>query len=52
MVRNIPPKPFAYAEARAQVLSDFRNDKIKRTTTQYQGFLRERANVLIASDLR
>lgn len=52
MVRNIPPKPFAFAEARAQVLSDFRNDKIKRTTAQYQSFLRERANILIADDQR
>jgi parvulin-like peptidyl-prolyl isomerase len=52
MVRNSPPKPFAFAEARAQVLSDFRNDKIKRTTAQYQGFLHERANVLIADDQR
>jgi parvulin-like peptidyl-prolyl isomerase len=52
MVRNAPPKPFAFAEARAQVLADFRNDKIKRTTAQYQGFLRQRANVLIAGDLR
>jgi parvulin-like peptidyl-prolyl isomerase len=52
MVRNVPPKPFAFAEARGQVLSDFRNDKIKRTTAQYQGFLRERANVLVADDQR
>ena len=52
MIRNTPPKPFAFEEARAQVLSDFRNDKVTRTTTQYQGFLRERANVLIAGDLR
>jgi parvulin-like peptidyl-prolyl isomerase len=52
MVRNTPSQPFAFDEARAQVLSDFRNDKVKRTTAQYQGFLRERANVLIAGDLR
>jgi PPIC-type PPIASE domain len=52
MIRNTPPQPFAFAEARAQVLADFRSDKVKRTTTQYQGFLRERANVLIAGDLR
>ena len=52
MVRNTPPTPVAFEEVRAQVLSDFRNDKVKRTTTQYQGFLRQRANVLIAGDLR
>jgi parvulin-like peptidyl-prolyl isomerase len=52
MVHNIQPKPFVFAQARAQVLSDFRNDKIKRTTALYQGFLRERANVLIADDQR
>jgi parvulin-like peptidyl-prolyl isomerase len=52
MIRNTPPQPFAFDEARAQVLSDFRNDKVKRTTAQYQGFLRQRANVLIAGDLR
>ncbi|HXA40555.1 MAG TPA: peptidyl-prolyl cis-trans isomerase [Phenylobacterium sp.] len=52
MARNAPPQPFAFAEARAQVLSDYRNDKVKRTTAQYQGFLRQRANVLVAGDLR
>lgn len=52
MSRNTPPKPFAFEEARAQVLSDFRNDKVKRTTAQYQGFLRQRANIVVAGDLR
>jgi parvulin-like peptidyl-prolyl isomerase len=52
MIRNAPPQPFGFEEARAQVLSDFRNDKVKRTTAQYQGFLRQRANILIAGDLR
>jgi hypothetical protein len=52
MIRNTPPQPFAFEEARGQVLSDLRNDKVKRTTAQYQGFLRQRANVLIAGDLR
>jgi parvulin-like peptidyl-prolyl isomerase len=52
MAHNAPPQPFAFAEARAQVLADYRNDKVKRTTVQYQGFLRQRANVLVADDLR
>jgi hypothetical protein len=52
MVHNAPPQPFAFADARAQVLADFRNDKVKRTTAQYQGFLGQRANVLVADDLR
>jgi parvulin-like peptidyl-prolyl isomerase len=52
MVRNTPPAPFVFADARAQVLSDYRNDEVKRTTAQYEGFLRQRANVLIAGDLR
>jgi parvulin-like peptidyl-prolyl isomerase len=52
MRMNTPPKPFAFEEARAQILNDYRNDRVRRVTAQYQAFLRKRANVLIAKDLR
>ncbi len=52
MRANTPPKPFAFDEAKTQILNDYRNDQVRRVSTQYQDFLRRRANVLIAPDLR
>jgi parvulin-like peptidyl-prolyl isomerase len=52
MVRKTPPQPIPFEEARPQVLNDYRADQVRRMTMQYQGFLRKRANVLIAEDLR
>lgn len=52
MIRNAPPRPVRFEEARAQVLNDYRTERVRRATGQYQGFLRKRANVLIAKDLR
>jgi parvulin-like peptidyl-prolyl isomerase len=52
MVRNRKPVPFEFETARIQVLSDFRNDAIVRLRTQDEAFLRKRANILIADDLR
>ena len=39
-------------EAKAQVLNDYRNDQVTRVAARYQDFLRRRANVLVAEDLR
>jgi hypothetical protein len=52
MQANTPPKPFVFEEAKTQVLNDYRNDQVKRVSARYQDFLRRRANVLIAKDLR
>ena len=52
MSRNIAPLPIDFAAAREQVLSDYRNDAIKRVTSDDEVFLRKRANVLVARDLR
>ena len=52
MVKNKRPVPFDYATARDQVLTDFRNDAIRHLRTGDEAFLRKRANVLIADDVR
>ena len=52
MLKNKKPVPFEYAAARDQVLTDFRNEAIGHLRTGDEGFLRKRANVLIADDVR
>ena len=52
MVRNKKPVRFDFAAARDQVLTDYRNDAIAHLRTGDEAFLRKRANVLIADDLR
>jgi hypothetical protein len=52
MERNKRPVPFDFAAARAQVLSDYRSQSIERSKASGESFLRKRANVLIADDLR
>ncbi len=52
MVKNRMPVPFDFAAARDQVLSDFRNDAINHLRTGDEAFLRKRANILIADDVR
>jgi hypothetical protein len=52
MLKNKRPVPFDYAAARDQVLTDFRNDAIGHLRTGDEAFLRKRANVLVADDLR
>jgi len=52
MVKNKKPVPFDFAAARDRVLTDYRNDAIGHLRTGDEAFLRKRANVLIASDLR
>ena len=52
MLKNKKPVPFEYAAARDQALTDFRNEAIGHLRTGDEGFLRKRANVLIADDVR
>ncbi|HEY2783163.1 MAG TPA: peptidylprolyl isomerase [Steroidobacteraceae bacterium] len=52
MEKNKRPVPFEFAAARAQVLSDYRNQAIERSKASGESFLRKRAAVLIADDLR
>jgi hypothetical protein len=52
MIKNIKPLPFDFTTARDQVLTDYRNDAIGRLRTGDEAFLRKRANVLIADDVR
>jgi hypothetical protein len=52
MEENRHPVPFGFAAARAQVLSDYRNQAVDKLKLSGESFLRKRANVLIADDLR
>ncbi len=52
MFRNKKPAAFDFPAARDQVLTDYRNDAIGRLRTGDEAFLRKRANVLIADDVR
>lgn len=52
MFKNIRPVAFDFAAARDQVLTDYRNDAISHLRSGDEAFLRKRANVLIADDLR
>jgi len=52
MIKNTRPQPFDFAAARDQVLTDYRNDAISRLRTGDEAFLRKRANIVIADDLR
>jgi SurA N-terminal domain len=52
MEANKHPIPFAFTAARAQVLSDYRNEAIDKLKSSGEAFLRKRANVAIADDLR
>ena len=52
MVKNKRPVPFDFAAARDRVLNDYRNDAIGHLRTGDEAFLRKRANVLIADDVR
>jgi hypothetical protein len=52
MEHNKHPVPFDFAAARAQVLSDYRNQAVDKLKLSGESFLRRRANVLIADDLR
>ena len=52
MEQNRQPVPFGFAAARAQVLSDYRSQAVDKLKVSGESFLRKRANVLIADDLR
>jgi parvulin-like peptidyl-prolyl isomerase len=52
MEQNKRPVPFDFAAARTQVLSDYRNQAVDKLKLSGEAFLRKRANVLIAEDLR
>jgi PPIC-type PPIASE domain len=52
MFKNKPPVAFDFAAARDQVLTDYRNDAIGHLRTGDEAFLRKRANILIADDIR
>lgn len=52
MFKNQKPVPFDFAAARDQVLTDYRSDAIGHLRTGDEAFLRKRANVLIADDVR
>jgi hypothetical protein len=52
MEANKHPIPFGFTAARAQVLSDYRNEAIDKSKSSGEAFLRRRANVAIADDLR
>jgi hypothetical protein len=52
MRRNVKPALLDFPAARDKVLSDYRNERIRRLTTGDEAFLRKRANILIADDLR
>jgi hypothetical protein len=52
MQQNKRPVPFDFAAARPQVLSDYRNQAVDKLKLSGESFLRKRANVLIADDMR
>jgi hypothetical protein len=52
MQKNVKPVLLDFAAARDKVLSDYRNERIRHLTTADEAFLRKRANILIADDLR
>ena len=52
MQKNKRPVPFDFAAARGQVLTDYRNQSIERVKASGESFLRKRANILVAEDLR
>ena len=52
MQANKHPAPFGFEAARAQVLSDCRSQAIDRLKSSGEAFLRKRANLAIADDLR
>ncbi len=52
MIKNKKPVPFDFVAARDRVLTDYRNDAIGHLRTGDEAFLRKRANILIAEDVR
>ena len=52
MTKNLLPLPLGFGEARDQVLNDYRHEAIAHLRAGDESFLRKRANILIADDMR
>jgi len=52
VIKNKPPVPMDFAQAREQVLTDYRDDAVRRLRIGDEAFFRKRANILIAKDLK
>lgn len=52
MKRNLQPRPVQYEDAQARVLRDFLADKVARLQVSNEHFLRTRADIKIAPELR
>ncbi len=52
MIKNTEPVARDFNLAKAQILTDYRRDNAKRLLEKEQDFLRNRANILIAEDLK
>jgi parvulin-like peptidyl-prolyl isomerase len=52
MHKNVKPALLDFGAARDKVLNDYRNERISHLTSGDEAFLRKRANILIADDLR
>ena len=52
MIANQPSLPLSFAAARERVLTDYRKDGGSRLLKGDEAFLRKRANILIADDVR
>ena len=52
MASNKKPRPHDFAAARDQVLNDYRSEAIATLRIGDESFLRKRANILIADDMR
>ncbi len=50
MLRNIPPQPRSFAQARGQVLMDYNQAARARLSAANERFLRDRAEILTADD--
>ncbi len=52
VIKNKPPVPMDFDQARQQVLADYRDNAISRLRSADEAFFRKRANILIAQDLK
>jgi parvulin-like peptidyl-prolyl isomerase len=52
MEKNVPPEALEFAKAEAKVLADYRQENSQKMQVHEQDFLRKRANILIAGDLK
>jgi hypothetical protein len=50
--RNVRPVAQDFQKAKAQILGDYRHDQVQSMLIHEQDFLRRRANILIADDLK